>query len=136
MFQSLTIVGNLGQKPELKRTSSGVPVCSFSVATTRKWQDADGNEKEKTVWFKVSVWRGQAEPCYKYLDKGSKVLVIGELEEAHAFARADGTTGASLEVTAKEVKFLSASGTTEATAPTAPASATALPAAQAHNSDW
>ena len=82
MYQKLIIIGNLGRDPEMRYTPDGKAVTTFSVATSRKY-----NEKEETTWFRVSVWGKQAESCNQYLTKGSKVLVEGRL-------RPDANTGA------------------------------------------
>ena len=110
MFQQITLVGNLGRDPEMRYTPSGVPVASFSVATSRKFQGADGQWQEKTVWFRVTAWRKTAETVSQYLTKGSKVLIIGELEEPRTWVDKDGNTQASLDVTAQTIRFLSARG--------------------------
>lgn len=109
-YQSVTIVGFLGAGPELRYTTDGTPVTNFSVATNRKWKNADGSQGEKTVWFKVAAWRRLAETCNEYLAKGRQVLVIGELEPAKAYVGRDGEPCASLEVTARSVKFLGGRG--------------------------
>ena len=91
MYQSLTLIGYLGNDPESRFTPSGVMVASFSVATSRSWVDqSTGERKEKTTWWRVSVWNKAAEPIMQYLRKGSKVLVVGEVEEARAFTDRDG----------------------------------------------
>ena len=77
MYQRLVLVGNLGRDPEMRYTPNGTAVTSLSVATSRKYTTADGQQKEETVWFRVSVWGKQAEPCNQYLSKGRKVLVEG-----------------------------------------------------------
>ncbi len=110
MFQQITLVGNLGRDPEMRYTPSGVPVASFSVATSRKFQSADGQWQEKTVWFRVTAWRKTAETVSQYLTKGSKVLIIGELEEPRTWVDKDGNTQASLDVTAQTIRFLSPRG--------------------------
>ena len=107
MYQKLIIIGNLGRDPEMRYTTEGKPVTSFSVATSRKFGD-----KDETTWFRVSVWGNQAESCNQYLRKGSKVLVEGALRADEAgnprvFEHKDGGWGASFEVTASAVKFLS-----------------------------
>lgn len=107
MFQQMTIVGNLGRDPEMRYTGSGAPVTSFSVATSRTWTDNEGNRQEKTTWFKVTAWRKQAEICAQYLKKGSKVLVMGEIDEPSVWTDKEGNSRASLELTAQTVKFLS-----------------------------
>ncbi len=105
MWQRITIVGNLGSDPEMRYTPSGVPVTSFSVAVNRKVKLQDGTLQEKTTWFRVTAWRQLAENCSQYLSKGRPVLIEGEVE-ASAYAAQDGTVRASLELTARDVRFL------------------------------
>jgi len=85
------------------------------VATSRKWTDASGQLKEETAWFRVSVWGKQAEACNQYLAKGRKVLVEGDLmvDEKRGTARLPAqrrTYGASFEIRATTVRFLSPKG--------------------------
>jgi len=111
MYQKLIIIGNLGRDPEMRYTPDGKAVTSFSVATSRKY-----NDKEETAWFRVSVWGKQAESCNQYLTKGSKVLVEGRLRPdsntgaPQVFQKKDGSWGSSYEVFADTVRFLSARG--------------------------
>lgn len=122
MYQQIIIVGNLGQDPEMRFTPSGTPVANLNVATNRKYQGADGQQVKETTWFRVSVFGKGAENCQKYLKKGSAVLVDGRLTPdktsggPRTFQRPDGTTGASYEVAANTVKFLSSSGQGQQTA--------------------
>ena len=107
MYAKIIIIGNLGRDPELRFTPGGDPVATFSVATSRKFGD-----KDETTWFRVTVWNKQAESCNQYLHKGSKVLVEGRLRPDESgnptvFQRKDGSWGASYEVTAETVRFLS-----------------------------
>ena len=106
MYQSTTLVGHLGGEVEYRYTPGGDMVSSFSLAVRRTWTK-DGQKQEKTVWFRISAWRGLAENCAKYLVKGSKVLVVGEIEPARVFTDRDGNARASLEITAQTVRFLS-----------------------------
>lgn len=110
MHQQIILIGNLGNKPEMRYTPSGVAVATFSLAVNRKWTDGEGQTQEKTTWFRITTWRKQAETCSEYLTKGSKVMVIGEIEEARPWTDKDGVQRASLEVTAQTVKFLSGRG--------------------------
>lgn len=120
MYQKIIIVGNLGRDPEMRYTPSGQPVTNLSVATNRKWTNADGTPGEETIWFKVSVWGKQAESCNQYLSKGRQVMVEGRLRPDPAtggpriWTGQDGVVRASFEVTAFTVKFLG--GRTEAAA--------------------
>ena len=92
----------------------GTAVTSFSVATSRRWTDRNsGQPVDETTWFRVSVWGRQAETANQYLSKGSKVLVEGRMKPDPAtgapriWTRQDGTAGASFELTAEVVRFLS-----------------------------
>ena len=106
MYQQITIVGNLGNEPELRYTPSGTPVASFSLAVNKSWVTEDGEKHEKVTWFRVTVWRKQAEIVSQYLGKGKQVMVIGEVDEARPWTDKDGNNRASLEVTASAVRFL------------------------------
>jgi single-strand DNA-binding protein len=109
MYQKTVVVGHLGKDPEMRYTPSGVPVTSFSVATTRKWSSASGEQQEKTTWFRVTCWRKLAELTAQYLKKGRLVLVEGDID-ASAFTDRDGNARASLELTATNIKFLGGRG--------------------------
>ena len=106
MYQQTTIVGNVGQAPELRYSQGGVAACNFSVAVNEKWTDKTTDEKrEKTTWFRVTCWRGLAETVNQYVTKGMLVMVIGTIT-ASAWMK-DDTPQATLELTAQTVKFLS-----------------------------
>ena len=105
-MNKLIIVGSLGRDPELRSTPNGIPVCTFSVGVTRR----KGNEEPQTDWFKVTAWRQLGENCNRYLAKGKKVFVSGPVTVSTYTAK-DGSTKASLEVTAEDVEFLSPAGT-------------------------
>ena len=110
MYQKIIIIGNLGRDPEMRYTPDGNPVTSFSMATSRRF-----SEKDETTWFRVTVWGKQAEACNQYIHKGSKVLVEGRLRPDSSgnptvFQRKDGTWGASYEITADTVRFLTPKG--------------------------
>ena len=109
MYQKTIVVGHLGRDPEMRYTQSGVPVTSFSIATTRKWSSASGEQQEKTTWFRVTCWRKLAELTAQYLKKGRLVLVEGDIE-ASAFTDREGNARASLELTATNIKFLGGRG--------------------------
>jgi len=105
MYQSTTVVGNLGRDPEKRFTDSGTPVTSFSLAVNETWTK-DGEKHEKVTWFKVTAWRRLAETCAQYLSQGRSVLVEGTLAEPKPYKGRDGEWRASLELTAHTVKFL------------------------------
>jgi single-strand DNA-binding protein len=115
MWHTIIIAGNVGRDPEMRYTPSGQAVTSFSVATDASYTGSDGTRIKKTVWFRISAWGKLAETCSQYLKKGSKVLVEGRLTaddkgNPRVFQRGDGSTGASFEVSASTVRFLSSKG--------------------------
>ncbi len=110
MFQQIILVGNLGRDPEMRYTPSGVPVTDFSMAVSRRWTGQDGQQQEKTVWFKVTAWRKTAELASQYLTKGRQVMVIGEVEEPEVWQDREGNNRASLKVTARSIQFLGSRG--------------------------
>ena len=104
------LIGNLTKDPELRTTQGGLSVCTFSMAVNRrKTQD---NQPEAD-FFRVTAWRGLGENCAKYLAKGRKVCVIGPVSVS-TYKAQDGSTRASLEVTADDVEFLFPKGEGEA----------------------
>ena len=113
MYHTIIIVGNLGKDPEMRYTPSGQAVTSFSVASNRKYTSSNGEQVNETIWFRISAWGKQAEICNQYLKKGSKVLVEGRLTPdkntggPRIWQKQDGSSGASFEVTAGTVRFLS-----------------------------
>jgi single-strand DNA-binding protein len=107
-MNKLAIIGSLGRDPELRSTPNGIPVCTFSVGVTRR----KSGEEPQTDWFRVTAWRQLGENCARYLAKGKKVFVSGPVSVTTYTAK-DGTTRASLEVTAEDVEFLSAAGTAD-----------------------
>ena len=115
-YQNIVIVGNLGGDPEMRYMPDGKPVTNFSVATNRKWNNANGEPQEETTWFRVAAWGNQAEACNEYLKKGRQVLVEGRLKpDANTggptvYRKSDGMAGASFEITANAVRFLGGNG--------------------------
>ena len=79
-LNKVMIIGNLGRDPELRYTSNGTPVISFSVATSYKRKGPDGEIHEQTEWFNVVAWDKLAETMNQYLTKGQKVFVEGRLQ--------------------------------------------------------
>jgi len=107
MYQQITIVGNVGRDAEMRYLPDGKPVTTFSVATSEKWKDAQGQPQERTVWFKITTWQQLAEVCGQYVKKGMKVLVVGTLTEPKPYQDRQGDWRASLDVRANVVRFLS-----------------------------
>lgn len=108
-FNKIIVVGNLGRDPELRYTPQGLAVCNFSLATNEKKRDKAGEMQDITTWFRVTLWRQQAENAAKYLTKGSPVYVEGRLR-VEEWTDRDGNNRHTLEVQATEMHFLSGGG--------------------------
>ena len=100
------IVGNLGRDPELRYLQSGTAVCNLNVAVSESWNDRQsGERREKTTWYRVSVWGAQAETCNQYLSRGRQVLVVGTVS-ARGYTNNAGEAAASLDMRAQNVRFI------------------------------
>jgi single-strand DNA-binding protein len=80
MVNKVILLGNLGRDPEVRSTPSGQSVASFSLATSRKWRDKNGNKQEETEWHNIVVWGKQAEIAGQYLKKGKQIFLEGRLQ--------------------------------------------------------
>lgn len=80
MYNKVTIIGRLGTDPNLKYTPNGTPVAELSVATERKYRDAEGQLQKETLWIPVVLWNDLAETANAYLTKGRLVAVDGYLK--------------------------------------------------------
>lgn len=113
MFQQTIAVGNVGKDAESRFTPAGQQVTNFSVATNSQYTAKDGEVIKKTVWFRVTVWGKAAEACHTYVKKGMTVMVVGTLVADDAtgspkiYKKQDGSFGATFEINAQTVKFLS-----------------------------
>lgn len=125
-MNKLTIIGNLTRDPELRTTSSGINVCTFTVAVNRR-RSANNNGQPEADFFRVTAWRQLGENCQRYLAKGRKVAVVGPVS-VQTYTGNDGNQRFSLEVTADDVEFLSSRNDDAAYTPAAPV---AQPAAAA-----
>lgn len=102
-MNKVILVGNLTRDPELTETPNGVAVCRFSVAVSRDYANAEGTRE--TDFFNITVWRGRAENCGKYLKKGNKVAIVGSLQN-RSYEDKDGIKRTVTDVIANEVEFL------------------------------
>ena len=97
------LIGNLTRDPEVSETSTGVPYCRFSIAVNINFTNADGNREAD--FFNIIVWRGQAEPCGRFLKKGSKIALVGSLQN-RSYEDKDGVKRTVTDIVASEVEFL------------------------------
>ena len=103
-MNKVILVGNLTRDPELTETATGVAVCRFSIAVQRDYAGADGTREAD--FFNVIAWRGQAETCGRFLKKGSKIAVIGSLQN-RSYEDKDGVKRTVTDIVLSEFEFLS-----------------------------
>lgn len=102
-MNKVILIGNLTRAPELRTTTSGVSVCNFTVAINRRFANAQG--VKEADFISIVVWRQLAELCAKYLDKGRKCGIVGQLQ-TRTYEAPDGTKRYVTEVVADDVEFL------------------------------
>lgn len=105
------LIGNLTRDPEMSETASGVAFCRIGIAVNRPYSSSDG--ERQTDFFNITVWRTQAENCGRYLKKGSKVAVVGSLQN-RSYEDKDGNKRQVTDIIANEVEFLSVRNQSEA----------------------
>lgn len=97
------IIGNLTKDPELKQTTTGLSVCTFTVAVQRRYKDQNG--ERQADFIPVVVWREMADACVRYLTKGKKAAICGEIN-TRSYEAQDGTRRYVTEIIANQVEFL------------------------------
>lgn len=112
-MNQLTIIGGLVRDPESRTTQSGKQVCTFTVGVNRR------NDREKSDFFRVSAWGELGNNCAKYLAKGKKVCVIGQVSVS-TYQTQKGEMRAQMDVFAEHVEFLSPASQGQQNAPQAP----------------
>ncbi|MGD9342606.1 MAG: single-stranded DNA-binding protein [Desulfuromonadales bacterium] len=103
------LVGNLGKDPELRYTPSGTAVCTFSLATTDRFKNKQGEQQERTEWHNIVVWAGLAEICGKYLTKGKQIYIEGRIQN-RSYDDRDGNKRYITEIVANEMQMLGRAG--------------------------
>ena len=102
-MNKVILIGNLTKAPECAKTEKGINYARFSIAVNRDYKDANG--EKITDFFNVIAWRQLADLCYKYLDKGNKVCVVGSIEN-RSYENKDGQKINTYDIKADEVEFL------------------------------
>ena len=108
-LNKVILIGNLGQDPEVRSTTGGNRVATFSLATSRSWNDASGAKQEKTEWHRCVVWNTKtsqlADIVERYVHKGDKLYVEGRIEYRQ-WQDKDGQTRYSTEINVRELIML------------------------------
>jgi len=135
-LNKVTLIGNLGQDPEVRSTANGGRVANFSIATSRQWSGQGGDKQEKTEWHRIVAWNnakgggsGLADIVEKYCKKGDKIYVEGRIEY-RSWQDKEGQTRYTTEIIANDIILLGgkAGGSTEGGFTPARATAAASPA--------
>ena len=79
-LNKVTLIGHLGQDPEIRYTKNVQAVASFSIATNEQWSDQDGNKQERTEWHNIIAWTKLAEICGQWLKKGQQIYCEGRMQ--------------------------------------------------------
>jgi single-strand DNA-binding protein len=108
-----SVIGNLGNDPEMKYSANGAPFLRFNVASNYRTRNPEGQWEDRTEWVRVTVFGQRAESLAQYLKKGSRVFVDGRLE-ARPWTDQQGGLRAGLEVVASDVEFMSSRADDEA----------------------
>jgi single-strand DNA-binding protein len=103
-MNKLYLIGNLTRDPEMSETPSGIAFCRLGIAVNRPYTGSDG--ERATDFFNITVWRGQAENCGRYLKKGSKIAVVGSIQNRQ-YEDKEGNKRQVTDIIANEVEFLS-----------------------------
>ena len=104
-MNKIIIIGNLGRDPEMRYSTSGNPMTSFSIASNHRYTTAAGERREETEWFNCTAFGRLADTCNQYLTRGQQVYIEGRLR-SRQYDRRDGTPGFSLDVNVTDVQFL------------------------------
>jgi single-strand DNA-binding protein len=99
------LIGRLGRDPEIRHTTSGTPVATFSMATDERWTDADGTRQVRTEWHNIVAWRKLAEICGQFLKKGRLVYIEGRIQTREWDDR-DGNKRRTTEIIASNMQML------------------------------
>ncbi len=105
MLNKATLIGNLGGDPEVRYTQSGTAVANFTIATSERWKDKDGQQQEQTEWHRIVAFARLGEICGEYLSKGSKVYIEGRIQ-TRSWEDKDGNKRYTTEIVAREMKML------------------------------
>jgi len=99
------ITGNVGKDPEIRATTSGQKVASFSIATSEKWTSKSGEKKESTEWHNIVAWEKLADLVAKYVVKGSKITITGKIQ-TRSWDNKDGARMYKTEIIARDLEFV------------------------------
>jgi len=104
-LNSVNLIGAVGNDPEVRTLQGGAKVASFRLATTERYKDRDGNQKEQTEWHNITVWNGKADFVEKYVKKGNNLFISGKLA-TRQWTDQSGNKRYTTEVVAENIQML------------------------------
>jgi single-strand DNA-binding protein len=108
-LNKVMLLGNLGKDPEVRYTSSGRAMATFTLATSQTWRDQDGNDQERTEWHRIVAWGRLGEICGEYLGKGKQVFIEGRIQ-SRDWEDQDGNKRTTVEIIANDMIMLGGTG--------------------------
>ncbi len=108
-LNKVLLLGHLGRDPEMRYTSSGKAMATFSLATSEQWKDKDGNDQERTEWHRIVAWGRLGEVCGEYLSKGKQVFIEGRIQ-SRDWEDQDGNKRTTVEIIASDMIMLGGTG--------------------------
>lgn len=106
MYQQIVLLGFAGNDATMRYTPSGTAVANFSVAVNNRYTNAAGDQVDEVSWFRITTWNRMAETAGEYIRKGQFLLIVGEIKPPHTWIDDQGQAQASLEVTARTIRYL------------------------------
>lgn len=108
-LNKVLLLGNLGRDPEVRYTASGKAVTTFTLATSQRWRDQDGNDQERTEWHRVVAWGRLGEIAGEYLSKGKQVFIEGRIQ-TREWEDQEGNRRTTVEIIASDMIMMGGSG--------------------------
>lgn len=119
-LNKVMLIGNVGKDPEVRHLESGATTASFTLATTERYKDKNGETKEQTEWHNIVCWRSLADIVEKYIRKGSQLYIEGRIR-TRSYTDRDGNTRYITEINADNLQMLGRKGDAPSTTPPPPA---------------
>ena len=125
-FNKVILIGNVGKDPEVRHLETGSAVASFTLATTERYRNRNGELQDQTEWHNIVCWRNLAELSEKYIKKGAQIFVEGKIR-TRSWADQTGAKRYTTEIVADNIRLLDRKGAAPAAPTDMPAAAVAQP---------
>ena len=108
-FNKVILIGNVGKDPEVRHLETGIAVASFTLATTERYKNRNGELQDQTEWHNIVCWRNLAELSEKYIQKGAQIFVEGKIR-TRSWADQTGAKRYTTEIVADNIRLLDRKG--------------------------